>query len=145
MPYASQAEIALSVGGDARLVELADFDNDGVADAAVIARAQAAADGFIDPFLRVRYATPIASPSPSLVRLAADHAVYEMKKWRGGLTEMDLKDLENRERELKDYSKGLRRPDEPLPAKSSATRSAWVDRNDSEMEDALLSRKDFEG
>lgn len=145
MPYATQAQIALAIGGTARLVELADFDGDGAVDADAIARAQDAADGFIDPFLRVRYATPIATPSSSLVRLAADQAVYEMKKWRGMLTELDLKDLERRERELQDYAKGLRRPDEPLPAKSTATRSGWVDRNDSEMTDALLSRKDFEG
>ncbi len=126
MAYASQSAIELAAGGAARLVELADQDGDGTADAAVIARAQAAADSFIDPFLRVRFDTPIANPSESLIRLAADEAVYQMRRWRTMVSQQDLEDRKERERECKDYQTGARRPDEPLPAKSTAIRSGIV-------------------
>ena len=60
------------------LIELADDDNDGVADAAVIEAALQDADSVIDSLLKVRYALPF-SPAPALLtKLAADLAVASL-------------------------------------------------------------------
>jgi len=60
------------------LVELADDDGDGAADAEVIAAALADADAAIDSYLAARYATPLTSPPAILTRLAADIAVHAL-------------------------------------------------------------------
>ncbi len=130
MPYATQAQIQIAAGGADKLVQLADWDHDGVVDADVLAQAQAAADGWIDGYARSRFATPIAVPSSTLIRVAAEEAVYWMRKQRSMLSEDDRKDHEERERWCKDLSAGRVRPDEPLPAQSTAVQSAWVDRPD---------------
>lgn len=133
MPYATQTQIQLAAGGAERLVQLADWDNDGVVDAAVIAEAQNAADGWIDSYARSRFATPIASPSSTLVRVAAEEAVYWLRKQRGLITDDHRSDHEERERWCKDLAAGRVRPDEPLPAQSTAVRSAWVSNDDNEI------------
>lgn len=126
MPYATQTQIQLAAGGASRLVELADWDGDGVADADVIAQAQSAADGWIDGYARVRFATPISAPSSSLIRVAAEEAVYWLRKQRNMITDDYRLDHEERERWCKDMASGKVRPDEPLPTKSTAVRSAYV-------------------
>ncbi len=141
MPYASQADIELAAGGADGLVALADFNNDTVVDAAVIARAQAAADSFIDPYLRGLRPLPLTNPGESLIRLAAEEAVFQIKRWRRMTTPQDDADRKTRERELEDYRKGTRRPDaEPA---SVAVRSVWVERDDAE--DAPDSREGTKG
>jgi phage gp36-like protein len=127
MPYATQDQIQLAAGGAARLVELADWNRDGAIDADVIAMAQSAADGWIDSYLRARFATPIATPSDTLVRLAADEAVYVFRQRVGMLSQSDADDRKSRETWLRDCARGVVRPDEPLPEKSTAVKSAWVD------------------
>jgi phage gp36-like protein len=126
MAYASQADIQNAIGGPERLVELADWDNDGAVDPDVIARGQAAADGWIDGYLRLRYATPIAAPTATLVLLAADEAIYQIRKSRGMLGPEDHKQRETREREMEAYRRGELRPDDPLPAPSTAVRAKVV-------------------
>lgn len=127
MPYASQTKIELAAGGAARLVELSDWDGDADVDADVVEESQAAADGWIDSYLRMRFATPIPTPSSTLVRLAADEAVYWMREKRGMLSQQDIEARKGRETWLRDCSKGLVRPDEPLPPPSSAIATTWVD------------------
>jgi phage gp36-like protein len=127
MPYASQAKIELAAGGAVRLRDLADWDGDQAVDAAVIAEAQAAADGWIDSYLRMRFATPIAAPSTTLVRIAAEEAVYWMLERRGMAGPQDVESRKRREAWLRDCASGAVRPDEPLPAQSTAVQSAWVD------------------
>ncbi len=132
MPYATQAQIQLAAGGEKSFIDLADWDGDNVADAVVVAEAQERADGWIDGYLRLRYATPIATPSATLIRLAADEAVYWIKSSRSMAGEHDIKRRTEREHEMGMMRDGKLRPDEPLPTKSTATRSVFVE-NDSEV------------
>ena len=74
----------------AQLVELADDDGDGVADAAVLAAAIAAAEATLDGYLQTRYPLPLATVPPVLVRLARDLAAWELWSRR------DTPDLEKR-------------------------------------------------
>jgi phage gp36-like protein len=127
MAYATQEQIQIAAGGAAALLQLADFDNDGVIDADVIARAQVTADGLIDGYLRIRYVTPIASPTATLTGLAADEAVYQIRKWRNMANSPEnLKEREQRISELEAMGKGIIRPDGPAPAKSDAVRAVWI-------------------
>lgn len=127
MSYVTQAEIALAAGGDANLLSVADWDGDGVVDANVIAEAQKRSDAWIDGYLRVRFETPIAAPSDDIKRIAADEAVYWMRKARNMIGPDHAAARTEREREMSDYRDGKRRPDEPLPKKSTAVKTAIVD------------------
>lgn len=126
MTYASQDQIQLAAGGSDRFTSLTDWDGDGTPDPGVIAEAQARADGWLDGYLRQRYSTPIAAPTDTLQRLAADECVYWLRSKRGMLGPEDIEQRKEREREMEKYRKGELRPDEPLPAKSSAVVSAIV-------------------
>lgn len=109
MPYASQTEIQMAAGGAVRFLALTDWDNDGVIDPAVVSEAQARADGWIDGYLRLRDGAPIANPTDTLKRLAADEAVYWLKKSRGMVTEEDAEQRKERERQLDEMRHGTRR------------------------------------
>ncbi len=141
MPYASQSAIELAAGGAARLVELGDFNSDGVLDADVLARAQAAADDFINAYLKVSYTPAVIAASQSAIRLAADEAVYQIRRWRGMLTQADETDRKSRERECDDLRKGIRRLDNPSPP--PAKRAAFVENDD--VSEAPVSRKGTKG
>lgn len=129
MAYANLAQIEIAAGGNARLVELADFDADGAADAAVIAAAQASVDGVIDSYC-LRYATPLANPSDTLRELAAAEVVYRLHEQRGNVQQDSPMHRAHLERVawLDKVSRGLVVPSSPLPAPSSQMRSAWVER-----------------
>jgi phage gp36-like protein len=137
MPYASQIEIQHAAGGADRLIQLADWDADGVIDAAVIAAAQEQADAFLDSYLRLRYATPVANPSATLRGYAAEHAVYWMRQARGMTGPDEQTQLENRQRQLEAMRDGKLRPDEPLPAKSTAVRASFRARSGDVSRDKL--------
>lgn len=128
MGYATQAQLDFAAGGAGRFLQLTDWNDDGSVDADVVATATALAEGWIHSFLRQRYATPIANPSTDLQLLAAREFIYQIKASRGtvAITKEDLDDREARKLELEDYRDGKRRPDEPLPAKSTAVKSAIV-------------------
>ncbi len=132
MPYATQDQIQFAAGGPARFLSLTDWDGDNVADAVVVAQAQAGADGWIDEFLRARYSTPIANPTETLVRIAAEEAVYYIRRVRGMLGPEDITSRTERAREMEQMRLGKLRPDDPLPAKSTATRSVFVE-NESDV------------
>lgn len=127
MAYATQTEIQMAAGGTDRFLSLTDWNGDGSVDADVVTEAQSRADGWIDGYLRLRYSTPIANPSATLARLAADEAVYWMRKSRGMLGEQDIEQRKERERELEAMRDGKLRPDEPTPAKSSAVVAVVVE------------------
>lgn len=128
MGYATQAQLEFAAGGAADYLQLTDWNGDGAVDAEVVSTAIALADAWINSFLRQRYATPIANPSTDLQLLAAREFIYQVKASRRlvAITKEDLDDREARRRELEDYRDGKRRPDEPLPAKSTAVRSAII-------------------
>lgn len=77
MPYATPADLDTRFGA-AELLQLADRDGDGIADAGVIAGALAEADAEIDAYLAVKYPLPLATVPPILVRLACDIARYRL-------------------------------------------------------------------
>lgn len=144
MAYASQSDIQLAAGGFERFRDLVDFDGDGIIDPDVVARAQAAASSFIDPYLANRFGTPVASPWPELVTLAAEEAVYQIRGWKGMRGQMpnEAEDRKLREATLELYQKGIKRPPDPQPVASSAPQSAWVE---SDIDTAPVSREGLKG
>lgn len=126
MPYAPQDQLELAAGGAAKFVQLADLDGNGASDAAFVTRSQAAADGWLDGYIRARHATPIANPSATLIQMAADETIYRMRKARQMVTDDDRLDHQEREKWCEAVATGKVRIDEPLPLKSTAVKSAWV-------------------
>lgn len=129
MAYSSLDELQHAAGGADRLLQLVDWDDDGLADAAVVDQALAQADAFLDQYLSLRYATPIAAPSPVLRGLAAEQAIYWLRQARGAVTEEENRQLENRQRQLEAMRDGKLRPDEPVPYRSSAVVAEFVERD----------------
>lgn len=124
MTYASTNDMEMAVGGAARLVELADWDGDGVADADVLERAKAAADAMLDSHLRLRTSAADlialrAAPPAELSTLAAEEAVYWMKKSKGMIGPDDIDLRKERERHLDLMRAGQLRPaDNPTPQRA---------------------------
>jgi phage gp36-like protein len=86
MAYSVQADIEKEIE-TAKLVQLADDNNDGVADAAVITESIARADGIIDSYLATRYPVPV-SPVPALIRTSSvDIALYFLFTRRDQMTD----------------------------------------------------------
>lgn len=75
MTYASRDDLAKRFG-EARLVELADRDGDGVEDAGVVTTALLDADHTINAYVTGRYRVPLAPVEELVVRLASDLAWY---------------------------------------------------------------------
>lgn len=133
MAYATLAQIRTAAGGADRLVQLADQDKDGVADADVIAQAQAEVDAVIDSYCKVRYSVPLQAPSAALQSVSAGEVVYWLRDKRpNALTETDHRNHVERLDWLAKVSKGQVVPvdaDGAMPAASSQQRSAWVERD----------------
>lgn len=142
MAYATTDQIQNAAGGAARLVELADFDVDGIADVAVLAQAQAEVDGVIDSYVAKRYAVPVATPSLALQAASAAEVVYWLRSKRGGVADDHRREHEERLKWFEAIAKGHAVPSDPLPTKASTARSAWVERDD---DDAVVSRASLEG
>lgn len=140
MPYATEAQLVIAAGGQQSFDQLiASFD--GSLAANVIAQARAAADSWIDGFLRSRYATPVANPSADLQTLSADEAIFRARKWKNAaaLTEDHRKDHDERESLLKAMARGEVRPDEPAPAQSTAVAAEFIENS------SAVSRSELEG
>jgi len=87
MAYCTQTDIEERIGS-AELVLLADHNNDGTADANVVARAIGDAGAFMDSFLAVRYAIPIVAPVPDTIETRAINiAVYFLRLGRDSVTD----------------------------------------------------------
>ncbi len=87
MAYCTQTDIEERIGS-AELVLLADHDDDGTADANVVARAIADAGAFMDSFLAVRYAIPISAPVPDTIETRAINiAIYFLRLGRDSVTD----------------------------------------------------------
>src|SRR5687767_246327 len=127
MPYASENDIRLAAGGAARFTELTDWNGDGVADPDVIARAQAVADAFINPYLRNRYTVPIAAPTEELKQLAAAEAVFWLRTSRNQASPEDMELHKLRIDKLEEYRSGINRPDNSEAVKSDRGRSSIVE------------------
>lgn len=92
MGYCTQAQVSNYVS-PARLVQLADHDEDGSADAAVIAQAIGHATGTIDSYLQVKFVVPLTAPYPEEIkRICMVLTVCELQTGLDSLTE-DHKDV----------------------------------------------------
>jgi phage gp36-like protein len=130
VPYASQTELEYAAGGADRLTQLTDWDDDGEPDQAAIDQALAQADAFLDQYLSLRYAVPIANPSPVLRGYAAEQAIYWLRQVRGMVGEEENRQLENRQHQLEMMRDGRLRPDEAAPFTAASTVVAtFVERN----------------
>lgn len=131
MAYATQTQIQLAAGGADRLKQIADWDGDDVVDSDVIAWAQLTADALIDAHANMRFADlTVSSASVDFaVTLAANEAVYQLRRARGQASEQDESDAAARLLLYQAIAAGTIRPSEPVPAASSAVASTWVDRD----------------
>lgn len=77
MPYAADTDFSARFGA-AELLQLTDRDGDGIADAGVFDDAAADASAEIDGYLAVRYALPLSTVPPILVRVCCDIARYRL-------------------------------------------------------------------
>ena len=75
MPYATQSDL-VDRFGQAELAQLTDLVNGTTINTVVLGRALADADAEVDTRVGSRYALPLASVPPVLVRVAADIARY---------------------------------------------------------------------
>lgn len=142
MPYATTTQLELAAGGADRLVSLTDWDQDGDADADVLAEALSVADGLIDGYLRARgYNLPLANPTVSLQRVAAQEAIYWLRTQRGGASGDHVARHEENMAWLRDVAKGAVRVDEPSAPEAMTTRSAWVE----PASDKAVSRESLKG
>lgn len=131
MAYATQMQIQIAAGGSAKLIELTDQENNVAIDATVLAEIQSKAEGWINGFLRLRYAIPVSplttEGTATLARLSADETVFQLRFARHFVDQFDIDTRKNREVELEELRDGKRRLDEPLPNKSSAVISQFVE------------------
>lgn len=132
MPYASDDDLVFAAGGLDRLVQLSDWDNDGVADVSVLAKAKDFADSLINSYASKRYDPRAIAANPSLTirRMAAEEAIYYLRERRGLVSEEDRTSQELRNAWFTKLSEGKVRPDEPLPSSSSAVRPKFVQSDD---------------
>lgn len=88
MTYATQTNLEDACGGADRLVQLADWNRDKIADTDRIAAALAAADAEINSYLVKQRYVPLAEPYPSsIVNMAARIARFRLAQPRGMATE----------------------------------------------------------
>ena len=131
MAYTTQSDLDDAAGGAARLLELCDFDGDGAPDVSMIARAQAAADGFIDQHLRKYSPADLArlraTPTASIKRIAADETIFRMREQRRQVSDDDRKSQELRGKELQAL-----RVDDLRPDDQKTPRATFVE-NDSDV------------
>jgi phage gp36-like protein len=145
MAYTSITDLEMEAGGAQALTELTDWDGDGDRDANVVEHAQAKADGWIDGYLRNRYEPlPIPNPSETLKRLAAEETIYWLKQARNrvGITEAEVMQRTDRERQLEQMRAGTLRPDAATTVPSTAGRSKIIAAEDT---DIAVSRENLKG
>jgi phage gp36-like protein len=104
MPYATQADLETRFGVD-ELTQLTDRTGAGVPDAGIVARALSDADAEIDGYLASRYALPLATIPPVLVRIACDIARYRL--WEARASEEVRIRYEDARRALESIAKGV--------------------------------------
>jgi phage gp36-like protein len=102
--YATEADLALRYRPD-RLLELADRDQDGEADAGVIAAALADANYTINGYVVGRYQVPLAPAEELVVRIACDLAWFYL---HGDTVPEEVKDRHDQAlRTLRDIAAGV--------------------------------------
>lgn len=129
MPYATEADLVDAAGGLRRLNELLDREPpEGEVDprAYWLGRALAHGDSTINAYLPSRYATPLSAPSPYVVRLAAEEAVYWLASTAGVATEHEVTRAEERLEAYRDLRDGKIWPGDPPPEPTRGHRAVYV-------------------
>lgn len=106
MPYASYSSL-VKQHGEAEVINSADRDEDGVADADVVDQALADADGIINSRIAVAYKLPLQVVPPVLVAYAGDIALYKMSGATSTYTEEKRQRYDDAIRWLDQIAKGL--------------------------------------
>ncbi|MBI1321334.1 MAG: DUF1320 domain-containing protein [Candidatus Hydrogenedens sp.] len=103
MAYATADDLATAFG-QAELVDRCDLDNDGIADAAMIAGSLADAAAVTDGYLTGRYTLPLSPVPPLLRRLCCDIARWYY--WGSGATERVRQGYQDAIATLRDIAAG---------------------------------------
>jgi phage gp36-like protein len=128
MTYASQSDLEQHAGGSARLVELLDWDNDGVLDPGALTAILEEVDSWVDGFVEFRYDTPLTD-APHVVQLAAAECIFRLRQRRGMASENDQTAHAERLRWLEGVRAGEIMPARNLPTTSENVRSEAVTNN----------------
>lgn len=132
MTYATQMQIQIAAGGSARLIQLTDQEGTGSINTAVLAQAQADAEGWMHECIRLRHAVPVVNLSPegaaTMARLSAAETVYRLIEMTRVIGQSDVDGRASRKLELEAIRDGKIRIDDPVPAKSSAVQANIVTR-----------------
>ena len=84
--YIEQADVESGAGGATRLIQLADYDDDGEADTAVIEAVIAEAEGLINSYARKLFEVPFNPVPPIIKTMAVKIAVYYLRERRDVIT-----------------------------------------------------------
>lgn len=156
MAYTDQDDLIRAAGGEANLLELADLAGAGDLDAtevqAVIAAAQAAADGWIDMHARRLHgarlpfgAGVLADVDPYIRKLAADETVYRLKVSRRVQSDRDDRLHDERKDEIAALSTGASLPaGDTYPVGGGGGAPMSADRTSASV-DGVISREDLKG
>lgn len=123
MSYASLADL-IERAGEEEVLQVADRDNDGVADPGVIEAALIHADNIANGFLAVRYTLPLTTVPDLLRTWCVSIARYQLH--RDGAPDYVVRDHKDAQAALRDLVRGtVDLPitvDEPTPAPSDVGR-----------------------
>jgi len=128
--YAVRADVVNAAGGEARLLQIADWDGDGVEDTGLVDGVLCEMEGFVNSFVRKVFDVPLQAPIPqTIVTITATLTVHELKARRDATTEIDDVHQEQRIKWLENLAAG--RVDigvSPPPTASSQNSTRALDR-----------------
>jgi len=140
--YTTVKEIEIAAGGPRGLIDLADFDKDGIADEVVIRQAQRDADAWIDGYARRLYSVPF-DPVPSFVKaLATSETIYRLKQFIRITSDEDTRLRKEREVTLHSLEMGRFNPVDydPYPIGTGGGTPIAAERSGTSWDDATASR-----
>jgi len=122
--YTNRTEVVNGVGGLERLVQLTDYDNDGLEDAGVVDQAIADAEGEVNSYARKVFAVPFSPVPPIIKTIARKLAVYNLISQRSQVTGTQRLEHEDRIKWLENLAAGKVDPGiAPAPPASGRNRS----------------------
>lgn len=141
--YVLRADIVNAVGGDERLIQLTDYDNDGTEDAGTVDDAIEDAEALIDSYARKVFATPFTAPIPPIIKtMAKQITVYNLRDRRDAINESDRENQVDRLKWLENLATGKVDPGiAPAPGPSGHNRSTATERPTSKR----VSRESLKG
>ena len=141
--YVTRDDIVNAVGGEERLTQLTDYDNDGEEDAGTVDSAIEDAEALIDSYARKVFSTPFQAPIPPIIKTVAKQiTVYNLRDRRDAINDSDRVNHEDRIKWLENLAKGAVDPGiAPAPRASGHNRSTATDRPSSKR----VSRESLKG